>query len=197
MRQPAQRGSALGRVRLIEQAFSADNGAVDDFANAPAAVAEILQRPICELGLKIEGSALEGQVARLHRELARKGLGKFRPACYLTDEWGCPSGEPVIGIPFYLADARLAWLEAELNDLESPREVMMYLRHEAGHAFNYAYRLHRTPEWRGLFGPYRRPYREHYRPVAFSREYVRHIAGWYAQKHPDEDFAETFAVWLT
>jgi hypothetical protein len=23
------------------------------------------------------------------------------------------------------------------------------------------------------------------------------MAGWYAQKHPDEDFAESFAVWLT
>lgn len=158
---------------------------------------EIAKARICDLGLKIEGSPLEAPVARLYRELERKGLGKFRPACYLTDEWGCPSGEPVIGIPFYLADARLARLEAEINDLETPREIMMYLRHEAGHAFNYAYRLHRTPEWRAMFGPYRRAYRDHYRPVAFSREYVRHIAGWYAQKHPDEDFAETFAVWLT
>jgi len=74
---------------------------------------------------------------------------------------------------------------------------MMYLRHEAGHAFNYAYRLYATTEWRRLFGPYNRRYREHYRPVPFSRKYVRHIAGWYAQKHPDEDFAETFAVWMT
>ena len=73
----------------------------------------------------------------------------------------------------------------------------MYLRHEAGHAFNYAYALYRTPEWRDLFGPFRRPYRDDYRPVPFSRRFVRHIAGWYAQKHPDEDFAETFAVWLT
>ena len=73
----------------------------------------------------------------------------------------------------------------------------MYLRHEAGHAFNYAYRLYRTPEWRDLFGPFRRPYRDDYHPVPFSRRFVRHIAGWYAQKHPDEDFAETFAVWLT
>ncbi|MGH9480924.1 MAG: putative zinc-binding metallopeptidase, partial [Terriglobales bacterium] len=168
-----------------------------DFPTAPPEVAEILSRPICELGLKLEGSPLEPHVQRLYRELQRKELSKFRPSCYLTDEWGCPSGEPVIGIPFYLADARLAWLERELNDLEDDREIMMYLRHEAGHAFNYAYRLHRTSEWHALFGPYRRPYRDHYRPVAFSREYVRHIAGWYAQKHPDEDFAETFAVWLT
>jgi hypothetical protein len=122
---------------------------------------------------------------------------KFRPLCYLTDEWGCPSGEPVIGIPFYLANADLAHLEKEMNDLEDPREIMMYLRHEAGHAFNYAYKLHRTPEWKQLFGPFRRPYHDNYRPIPFSRNFVRHLAGWYAQKHPDEDFAETFAVWLT
>src|SRR5688572_18770130 len=74
---------------------------------------------------------------------------------------------------------------------------MMYMRHEAGHVFNYAYRLYTTPQWRRLFGPFFRPYRDDYRPVPFSKKYVRHIEGWYAQKHPDEDFAETFAVWLT
>ncbi|HEU5320045.1 MAG TPA: hypothetical protein VFX28_04535, partial [Methylomirabilota bacterium] len=64
-------------------------------------------------------------------------------------------------------------------------------------AFNYAYRLYETPEWRQRFGPFQRPYRERYRPVPFDRSFVRHMEGWYAQKHPDEDFAETFAVWLT
>lgn len=167
------------------------------FEKAPREVQEILATPICQLGLKLEGSALEKLVQRLYRELDRKGLKKFRPLCYLTDEWGCPSGEPVIGVPFYLADPRLSRLEKEINDLEDSRQIMMYLRHEAGHAINYAYGLYKTPEWKHLFGPYRRRYRDDYRPVAFSRSYVRHMEGWYAQKHPDEDFAETFAVWLT
>ncbi len=158
---------------------------------------ELLKRPIKDLGLRIEGSSVERYVHQLCRELDRKGLRRFRPRCYLTDEWGCPDQEPVIGIPFYLADPKLTALEKAMNDLEDEREIMMYLRHEAGHAFNYAYQLFKTDEWKGLFGPFRRPYREHYRPVPFSRAYVRHIAGWYAQKHPDEDFAETFAVWLT
>jgi len=170
---------------------------VHSFETAPAEVQEILQRPISELGLKLEGSRLEKPVQQLYHELERKGLETFHPPVYLSDEWGCPSGEPVIGVPFYLADPRLSELERQINDLEDDREIMMYLRHEAGHAFNYAYKLHRTPEWRELFGSYRRPYREHYKPVAFSRRYVRHMAGWYAQKHPDEDFAETFAVWIT
>ena len=103
----------------------------------------------------------------------------------------------MIGIPFYLVRGDVAQIEKEVNDLEDTREIMMYLRHEAGHAFNYAYKLHRTPEWKQLFGPYRRPYRENYRPVLFSKDYVRYLPGWYAQKHPDEDFSETFAVWLT
>src|SRR3972149_1846986 len=80
---------------------------------------------------------------------------------------------------------------------EVERKGRMHLRHEAGHAFNYAFKLYETAEWRELFGPFNRPYRERYRPVPFDRNFVRHIEGWYAQKHPDEDFAETFAVWLT
>jgi Putative zinc-binding metallo-peptidase len=167
------------------------------FETAPADVQEILNKPICDLGLRLDGSPLERFVQQLYGECERKGLKQFRPPCYLTDEWGCPSGEPVVGIPFYLANPQLSKLEREMNDLEDAREIMMYLRHEAGHAFNYAYRLHKTPEWRQLFGSFRRAYRDNYRPVPFSRSYVRHMAGWYAQKHPDEDFAETFAVWLT
>jgi hypothetical protein len=167
------------------------------FEKAPPDVKEILAKPIRDLGLKLEGSPLERFVQRLRGELDRKGLKRFRPRCYLTDEWGCPSGQPVIGIPFYLADPKLSKLEKEMNDLEDDREIMMYLRHEAGHAFNYAYEIYKRPDWRVLFGPFRRPYRDDYRPIPFSRRYVRHIAGWYAQKHPDEDFAETFAVWLT
>jgi len=170
---------------------------VPPFEKTPSGVQELLAKPIKELGLKLEGSPIEKYVVRLYREIERKGLRHFRPACYLTDEWGCPSGEPVVGIPFYLADPKLAALERGMNDLEDEREIMMYLRHEAGHAFNYAYELYKGDEWRTLFGPFRRAYKEHYRPVPFSRRYVRHIAGWYAQKHPDEDFAETFAVWLT
>src|SRR4029453_11151354 len=157
----------------------------------------VLGKKVSELGLKVEGSPVEGYVRELYKELERRGLKKFRPVCYLTDEWGCPDQQPVLGIPFYLADPKLAKLEKAVDALENERQIMMYMRHEAGHVFNYAYRLYTTPEWRRLFGPFFRPYRDEYRPVPFSRNYVRHIEGWYAQKHPDEDFAETFAVWLT
>jgi hypothetical protein len=170
---------------------------VHDNAKTEPAYQELLSRPIRELGLTLAGSPVQRFVEQLYRELDAKGLVKFRPACYLTDEWGCPSGEPIIGIPFYLANAALAQLEKETHDLEDASEIMMYLRHEAGHAFTYAYKLHNNAEWKQIFGPFRRPYHDNYRPAPFSRDYVRHLPGWYAQKHPDEDFAETFAVWLT
>ncbi len=167
------------------------------FEKTPGDAKELLPVRIKELGLKLAGSPIEGYVEQLFKEMEGKGLQHFRPAFYITSEWGCPSEEPVIGVPFYLADRRLGEIERAVNDIESEREIMMYMRHEAGHAFNYAYELYKTDEWHELFGPFNRPYRDRYRYVPFSRNYVRHIAGWYAQKHPDEDFAESFAVWLT
>ncbi len=159
----------------------------------------LLQRRISELGLKLEGTRLEKLVSQLYEELEEAGLAEFRPLVFLSDEWGCPEGVPVIGIPFFLASKQLSRLEEEMTEsieAETDVEILSYLRHEAGHAFNYAYRLYETEEWHKLFGPYSRPYREDYEPNPFSRNFVRHIPGWYAQKHPDEDFAETFAVWL-
>jgi predicted nucleic acid-binding protein len=163
---------------------------------------ELLKSPISGLGLAVEGSPVERHVRRLRREMEAKGL-RFKPDVYLTDGWGCPDRTPVIGVPFYLADARLIHLEEEqTGEVEDPRTIMMFLRHEAGHAVNYAYRLWRRPSWSEIFGPFTKPYRDSFRPDRMSRHYVRHIAAvpygrTYAQKHPDEDFAETFAVWLT
>jgi hypothetical protein len=150
-----------------------------------------------ELGLSMRGTLVERPVQQLYEELSAKGLA-FRPPVYLSDHWGYPEGTPLIGVPFYLADPRLLRIEEEIAvDVEGEIDVMRYLRHEAGHAFNYAYRLYDRADWRQTFGPYSRPYRERYSVDPFSRHFVRHILGWYAQKHPDEDFAETFAVWLT
>jgi hypothetical protein len=157
----------------------------------------LLGQRISELRLAIGGSRVERLVARLYEELAARGLA-FRPPVYLSDQWGCPDGTPLIGVPFYLADERLERIEAEhAGSIENDEEAMRYLRHEAGHAINYAFRIHERPDFAELFGDYARPYEEHYLVDPLSRDHVRHILGWYAQKHPDEDFAETFAVWLT
>jgi hypothetical protein len=163
---------------------------------------ELLNTRVCDLRLEVEGSPLEPYIERLYRELAARDLD-FRPEIYPTDSWGCPDEVPVIGVPFYLMDRRLSRIEEEqTGEIENGPVIMMLLRHEAGHAINYAYRLHNDPEWVELFGPFSRPYRDKFRPNPFSRNFVRHITHHqygrtYAQKHPDEDFAETFAVWLT
>jgi hypothetical protein len=158
---------------------------------------QLLGRRISELGLAIAGSRVERLVTRLHEELSAHGIA-FRPPVYLSDQWGCPDGTPVIGVPFYLADVRLERNEAEVpGAIEGDEEAIRYLRHEAGHALNYAFRLHEHADFDALFGDYARPYEEYYPADPLSRDHVRHILGWYAQKHPDEDFAETFAVWLT
>ncbi len=163
----------------------------------PPASALLLQARIKDLKLHLSGTLLERFIGQLYDELEAKGLS-LRPPCYLSDQWGCPSGVPVIGIPFYLADPNLLQIEDALGaGAENERDIMMYLRHEAGHAFNYAFKLYEGDEWRKLFGDYSKPYVDTYKPHPFSRKYVVHISGWYAQKHPDEDFAETFAVWLT
>ncbi len=157
----------------------------------------LLARKISELGLAIAGTRVEKMIDQLYSELADKSLS-FRPPVYLTDQWGCPDGIPLIGVPFYLADPRLEKIEDDFAEgIESETESMRFMRHEAGHAFNYAYRIYDRPDWRQTFGPFSRPYRERYKADPFSHDFVRHILGWYAQKHPDEDFAETFAVWLT
>jgi hypothetical protein len=159
--------------------------------------AALLGRKISELGLSIYGSRVERLVDMLYAELQAKGIS-FRPAVYLSDQWGCPDGTPLIGVPFYLVDPRLEQIEAEMSaGVEDDEESMRYMRHECGHAVNYAFRLYERADWRAAFGAFSRPYRERYSADPFSRDYVRHILGWYAQKHPDEDFAESFAVWLT
>jgi hypothetical protein len=163
---------------------------------------ELLNTPIRDMGLQIEGSIVEPLIQRLVHELEAKDL-KFRPDVYVTDAWGCPDEVPIIGIPFYLLDKRLLRIEEEqTGDVENAHMIMMLLRHEAGHALNYAYRLYKKPAWLEVFGPFSKPYRDNFRPNPFSRQFVRHIVHHeygrtYAQKHPDEDFAETFAVWLT
>jgi hypothetical protein len=158
-----------------------------------------LSQRISDLELGIKGTRLEALLSQLYLELEAAGLSHFKPEAYLSDEWGCPAGVPVIGMPFYLASPELCGLECKLTGIEAETddEVMMYLRHEAGHAFNYAHKLYDRVEWEKLFGDYSAPYRETYGVVPFSAAYVRHIPGWYAQKHPDDDFAESFAVWLT
>src|SRR6185312_4950014 len=159
---------------------------------------QLLGMRLCDLGLAVETSRLAPHVRRLYRELEARGIG-FKPHAWLSEEWFSPDGVPGIAIPFYLAHPRLERLERRvMREVEggNSRWLMRILRHEAGHALDNAYRLRRRRRWREVFGPASLPYPHRYRARPGSRRYVHHLGEWYAQSHPTEDFAETFAVWL-
>ncbi len=158
----------------------------------------LLQLRLKDLGVAIEGTWLQGCLEELYGELEGRGL-RIRPHAWISDEWFSPVVTPGIAIPFYLAHPRLMRLErkmvAEVEGGTRP-ECMRILRHEAGHVLQHSYQLHRRRRWRELFGPSSIRYPDYYRPNPASKNFVQHLRFWYAQSHPDEDFAETFAVWL-
>jgi len=160
---------------------------------------QLLNLRFCDLGLRIEGSWLEARLTDLSNELRAKGL-TFTPHAWISSEWFSPDGVPGIAIPFYLAHPRLMKLEeTQMLEVEggTPEWCMQILRHEAGHAFDNAYALRRRRRRQLLFGRPSLPYPDFYSPRPYSKSFVLHLDSWYAQSHPDEDFAETFAVWLT
>jgi len=160
---------------------------------------ELLAVRICDLGVRIEHTELAPRVEQLYAELAARGV-TLRPDCYLGDEWFSPEGVPAISIPFYLAHPRLKILELhQMLEVEggTVEWCQMLLRHECGHAIDHAYRFSERSDWRDIFGSPETEYApETYTPRPYSKSFVRHLPNWYAQAHPDEDFAETFAVWL-
>jgi hypothetical protein len=159
---------------------------------------QLLQIRVSDLGLTVNGTILEERVQRLYDELGAHGI-TYRPHCYLADEWLCPDKMPAIGIPFYLAHPRLTALERHMMleaEGDSEEWCMRLLRHEAGHALNYAHCLYKRTRWRELFGPFSERYSDTYYSQPYSRRFVQHLEDNYAQAHPDEDWAETFAVWL-
>jgi hypothetical protein len=160
---------------------------------------ELLELRFCDLGLKLRDvPVLQERIRRLHENLMRRNL-RFRPHCWLAEEWFSPDGIPGIAIPFYLAHPRLRQLEQrQMFEVEGGGDhgCMRLLRHETGHAICTAYQLHRRRRWREVFGNFNKPYPTHYCPRPRSKHFVLHLDWWYAQSHPAEDFAETFAVWL-
>lgn len=160
--------------------------------------AELLQMRLCDLPVKIRDSLLEPRIEQVCDELRQREI-RHKPHFWLSDEWYSPSGVPGVAVPFYLAHPRLIRLERrQLLEVEggTKEDCLKILRHEAGHAIDTAFALSRRPRYRKLFGNPSRPYPRYYQPQPYSKKYVLHLDLWYAQSHPVEDFAETFAVWL-
>jgi hypothetical protein len=159
---------------------------------------ELLKVRLKDLKVTVEGTWLEKCLHRLYGELDDHGI-RVRPHAWISSEWFSPENTPGIAIPFYLAHPRLMRLEKKMIfDVEggTTSECMRILRHECGHVVTHAYQLYRRRRWQQLFGPSSKRYPRYYRPNPASRNHVQHLRLWYAQSHPDEDFAETFAVWL-
>ena len=170
---------------------------VDEWSQWPDE--KLLDLRINQLGVTIEGSVLDERVAALQKEIEARGLTTFQPHYWLSAEWFSPDGVPGVAIPFYLAHPRLERLErAQMLEVEGgePEWCMKILRHEAGHAIDNAYKLRTRRRRQQIFGPSYMQYPKHYQPKPYSKSFVLHLDSWYAQSHPDEDFAETFAVWL-
>ncbi|MBY0554697.1 putative zinc-binding metallopeptidase [bacterium] len=160
---------------------------------------EILKLRFKDIPLPIVGTDVEEKIKQLYSELETKGLA-FRPNIFLGDEWFSPEGMNAIAVPFYLANPRLKSLEkSQMLEVEGGTHdwFMRLLRHEAGHCFDHCYKFSKRKKWHQIFGSPNEDYEpETYRPQPYSKSYVKHLDRWYAQAHPDEDFAETFAVWL-
>lgn len=160
---------------------------------------DLLSLRICDLKLNLQKSPLFSRVEQLYEELASRHL-RFKPFCYFADEWFVPEGDTVIGIPFYLATPELKRLERKkIGSVEGDTKsyFMKLLRHEAGHAISYAFKLHQLKLVKSVFGDSNKKFSDHYRFNPRSKNYVINLDDHYAQSHPDEDFAETFAVWLS
>lgn len=159
---------------------------------------KLLDLRFCDLDLQLEGTWVEKGLAELHRELEARGL-KLKPHAWLSTEWFSPDDVPGIAVPFYLAHPRLMRLERRrMLEVEGGTwdDCLRILRHEAGHAVQHAYQIQRRHAWQEAFGLASKRYPEYYRPNPASRRFVQHLRLYYAQSHPTEDFAETFAVWL-
>ncbi|MEC4687588.1 MAG: putative zinc-binding metallopeptidase [Nitrospirota bacterium] len=159
---------------------------------------ELLNLRICDLGVRLNGTWVEDCVESLYADLEARNI-RFRPHIWLSYDWFSPDGIPGFAIPFYLAHPRLIRQErSQMLEVEggSREECMKILRHECGHAIQHAFQLQRRRSWQKLFGKSSREYPDFYRPNPASQRYVQHLRLYYAQSHPDEDFAETFAVWL-
>jgi len=151
-----------------------------------------------DLGLKIASSPVGADAARLVAQLEQRDI-RFKPHFWFSTEWFSPDGVPGIAVPFFLGHPRLVRLERSMmGEAEggNHRWRLRLMRHELGHAVDTAFGLRRRSDWRQVFGTASALYSRDYTARPRSRNHVLHLEHWYAQSHPTEDFAETFAVWL-
>ena len=162
---------------------------------------KLLSTKLCNLNLKLEeNKSITTKIRKLQEELKNRGFKKFFPKFYIGDEWFNPSNSISISIPFFLCHPKLKKLEKSIiGHVEgaSTKNFMKLIRHEVGHCIEYAYQLSKSSEWKKIFGNPKKKYDvDNYLFNKNSTDFVINLEDYYAQAHPEEDFAETFAVWL-
>jgi hypothetical protein len=169
--------------------------------NADTLKTEMLHTPVCALPLRLTDSLLGGCIDKVMESVRAFGV-TLNPTFYLSDAYGCVEGTTNIGLGFWDADPLLREIRRDVDDISRDEaDLLMLLKHEVGHAFCYAYKLYRLKEFRLLFhveGNFFRSYPSDnsYRPDPYSLNHVNPEGDHYAQKHPDDDFAETFATFI-
>jgi hypothetical protein len=166
---------------------------------------EVLTTPINRLGLTVESSLFADAIATAHDDIRRARIRHVTPDYYLSTGYGTIAGTTNISLGFYDSNDVLRELQKEFRGwLYTYQDIVDTVRHEIGHAFCYAYKLYRRKDFRAVFKvrgnffmtyPVTERYKERANP--WSRDYVNPSGDHYAQKHPDDDFAETFMVWVT
>jgi hypothetical protein len=166
---------------------------------------ELLLTPLSRLPVSTGDGPAGAAIGILREELKRLKLERIQPNFYLSTGYGTVEGTTNIAVGFYDASPLIRELHKEYRRwLYTPEEILATLRHEIGHAFCYAHKLYRRKDFRETFNvrghffhtyPVTNRYVERANP--WSRDYVNPSGDHYAQKHPDDDFAETFAEWFT
>ena len=162
---------------------------------------KLLKTPIKNLNLNIDVCPFASPlIKKIFAELDNKGFKLFRPKIYLGDEWFSPEGVAAVSVPFYLTHPKLITLEKKhTGEAEGYKKkiFLALLRHEIGHCIDHTYKLSKTKEWKNVFGNPKKKYNpDNYSFNPKSKDFVVNLEDHYAQAHPDEDFAETFSVWL-
>jgi hypothetical protein len=159
----------------------------------------LLDTRLCDLNLKIEGTLVNTCIKGVLREIAKKGI-KITPHFWVSDEWFSPDGTPGVAVPFYLLHPKLMKLEKKMmGEIEGGTKLSCtkIIRHEMGHVLDNAFKLRNLKIRQRHFGHSSKAYPDYYYPVKDTTKFVHHLEDWYAQAHPDEDWAECFAVWLS
>lgn len=185
------------QLNAIEAAYPMTDWTPLGVGQLESAPVSMLDAPVASLRLTIQGTLAEC-IQRVMDELRRAGI-PFEPRWYLGDgDFWTADRSISINLPWYLANPslwRLASKRAETT--YTVDQVLRCLRHELAHAIGYAYELWQRPEWSATYGDFLTPYLDGYVPNdVVSEDFVEYLTGTprhYAQKHPDEAWAEAAA----